>query len=672
MQLKSIKLINFRQFKDLKIFFQNSKDGKNVTLIFGDNGSGKTTLANAFIWCLYGQNDFEKKELYNIHMKQITPIGEVTDIVEGELKFEHRNFIYTISRKLLYRKIDKDILREERTKLNTSKCDENGKCLDFEDLAAQEEINKVLPKALYPYFFFSGEKIEKMSRDIQSQKKETDFSNAVKVLLGLEAIDRAIDHLDSRKKITVKAKFEDDIKDDGNERLQLLKKDFKEVESRIEQINSDIDRCNIEISSAEQIIEKAEKEIEKYSEGAELQKEMNNKTKVIQTYERQKKNTITNFFEIFNSDYWEYFIRKLVCQILPNLKNDIVIKGKDIPSISVDTINYLMEHKRCLCGVEIIKGTETYKNLEDLLNYIPPRSMSTEIEIFKREVEYLYNRKNINLLSKSQEKYTEYIKLSNEMASLQDEINEINEKLMDPRANDIVSKNQKIKIEAKMNLKENEKARENYIEKRGVLKSQKEELEREITKLEGINVNNDVPILGKYCAEKVAEKLREFKNINEAEMREKLEREINTIYKKMFKDYSFKITIKDNYKISIDSEKYEVEKGIEGSVGQNIGTVLAFIAAIAKIAKENKNSMDEETTLLSSEPYPLVMEAPASTFDTKRIGEICNVIPKIAEQVIIFTKDTEGKLIKEHMKDKIAKEFKFEVMNEFFAKIEEV
>ena len=52
MQLKSISLMNFRQFKDLKISFPSSKDGKNVTLIFGDNGSGKTTLANAFIWCL--------------------------------------------------------------------------------------------------------------------------------------------------------------------------------------------------------------------------------------------------------------------------------------------------------------------------------------------------------------------------------------------------------------------------------------------------------------------------------------------------------------------------------------------------------------------------------------------------------------------------------------------
>lgn len=671
MQLKSISLMNFRQFKDLKISFPSSKDGKNVTLIFGDNGTGKTTLANAIIWCLYGQIDFEKKELCNIHMKQKTPIDEVTDFVEGELKFEHRNFIYTVTRKILYKKIDKDTLRETQNKLDVSKCDENGDCRYFENSAAQDEINKVLPRALYPYFFFSGEKIEKMSRDIQSQKKETDFSNAVKVLLGLEAIERAIDHLASRKKMTVKSKFEADIKDDGNEKLQVLKKELIQVENNIEQLESNIENCKLEISSAEEIIEKTKKEIEKYTEGATLQKEIENKENLKEVYENTRKSEIKNFFEIFNNNYWEYFVRKLICQIIPELKEDVV-KGKDIPSISVDTINYLIEHKRCLCGAEIIKDTEAYKKLEEILNYIPPRSMSTEIEIFKKEIENLYNRKNISLYPKSREKYVEFIKCSNDIAKLQDEIDEINEKLMDPRANIIVSENQKLKADAEISIKRNEKDKENYIEKRGVLKEKKEELEREIVKLEEIDINNDIPILGKNCAEKVAQRLSEFRDKNESEMRKKLETEINNIYQQMFKDYSFRITIKDNYKISIDSKQYESERGIEGSVGQNIGTVLAFIAAIVKLAKENKNSVDEETTLLSSEPYPLVMEAPASTFDTKRIKKICNVIPKIAQQVIIFTKDTEGELIREHMKDQIAKKFKFEVVNEFVATVKEV
>ena len=54
MLLKSIKLENFRQFRNESIDFDQGEGGKNVTIIIGENGTGKTTFAQAFFWCLYG------------------------------------------------------------------------------------------------------------------------------------------------------------------------------------------------------------------------------------------------------------------------------------------------------------------------------------------------------------------------------------------------------------------------------------------------------------------------------------------------------------------------------------------------------------------------------------------------------------------------------------------
>ena len=54
MLLQSIKLVNFRQFRNESIEFAEGADGKNVTIIIGENGTGKTTFAQAFFWCLYG------------------------------------------------------------------------------------------------------------------------------------------------------------------------------------------------------------------------------------------------------------------------------------------------------------------------------------------------------------------------------------------------------------------------------------------------------------------------------------------------------------------------------------------------------------------------------------------------------------------------------------------
>lgn len=61
MLLESIKLENFRQFRNESIDFAQGQDGKNVTIIIGENGTGKTTFAQAFFWCMYGETEFLTK-----------------------------------------------------------------------------------------------------------------------------------------------------------------------------------------------------------------------------------------------------------------------------------------------------------------------------------------------------------------------------------------------------------------------------------------------------------------------------------------------------------------------------------------------------------------------------------------------------------------------------------
>ena len=65
MLLESIKLENFRQFRNESIDFAQGQDGKNVTIIIGENGTGKTTFAQAFFWCMYGETEFSDKNMLN-------------------------------------------------------------------------------------------------------------------------------------------------------------------------------------------------------------------------------------------------------------------------------------------------------------------------------------------------------------------------------------------------------------------------------------------------------------------------------------------------------------------------------------------------------------------------------------------------------------------------------
>ena len=102
MLLKSIKLHNFRQFRDQYLEF--APDGrKNVTIILGDNGTGKTTFAQAFTWCLYGETNFSDKLLLNKKVAADTHSGAVAE-VSVELCFSHGYVDYTVNRSVSYQK----------------------------------------------------------------------------------------------------------------------------------------------------------------------------------------------------------------------------------------------------------------------------------------------------------------------------------------------------------------------------------------------------------------------------------------------------------------------------------------------------------------------------------------------------------------------------------------
>ena len=88
MLLKSIKLVNFRQFRNEEIVFASGENGKNVTIILGENGTGKTTFAQAFFWCLYGDTEFSDKIIINRLVANSLLSGQ-SDKVSVELKLFH-------------------------------------------------------------------------------------------------------------------------------------------------------------------------------------------------------------------------------------------------------------------------------------------------------------------------------------------------------------------------------------------------------------------------------------------------------------------------------------------------------------------------------------------------------------------------------------------------------
>ena len=145
-------------------------------------------------------------------------------------------------------------------------------------------------------------------------------------------------------------------------------------------------------------------------------------------------------------------------------------------------------------------------------------------------------------------------------------------------------------------------------------------------------------------------------------IRNNLENAINQIFLKIYDGgLSLKIDSKYNIRAVISDDGYSGFMA-DTSTAQSISIIFAFIAGVIKIARENQN--DKSNYDLSTEAYPLVMDAPLSAFDKRRIKTVCETLPGIAEQVIIFIKDTDGEIAEEYLSDKIGASYEFDKKSE--------
>ena len=129
------------------------------------------------------------------------------------------------------------------------------------------------------------------------------------------------------------------------------------------------------------------------------------------------------------------------------------------------------------------------------------------------------------------------------------------------------------------------------------------------------------------------------------------------------------LELDDNYGVEVVVDEIDTSgETWRTSSGQTLAIILSFILGILDISKD---SGSKENELLKGDTYPLVMDAPLSDFDKTRIGTICNLLPVVAEQVIIIIKDTDGDLAEEHMRNRIGRRYTIERVRDFQSIVKE-
>ena len=659
MLLESIKLQNFRQFRNESIDFAKGEDGKNVTIIIGENGTGKTTFAQAFFWCMYGETEFSDKIILNkVVAVEMRPGQEEKVCVT--LVLRHGAVEYTLIREQVYRKDYNNNIKGDNTIFNIARKNANGNTDYVKRTQCEAEVKGILPKELSRYFFFDGERIEKMSKDISSGKKSTDFAEAVKGLLGLNGYISAIAHFNPRSKNGVIGSYESSFDSKSNKKISEYTETIDRCKHEIEKLEARLEDLDAQIESAKQRRDEKTEEIKQYAEGEQLQGQKEKLLREIKNAEDVRAKVYKSICKDFNSSMSSFFSLSLMKRTL-NLLSQEDFSGKDIPYMHTKTIKYLIKQKICICGTHLDEGTIPYNKVMDLINYLPPQSISTTISDFKKEARHRAGNVN-DVITQVQENLAIMSMQDDDIAEKKDDIQKIDAKLS---GGDVRGKVRAINSEIQLcdnTIRKSNDEKEKCNREIGGFEKERDRADTERRNLTLLDERNKQIEIYKAYAERIYSELLEEYTASESTIREKLQDTINDIFKQIYEG-GLSLTIDEKYHISVYANDYEGD--VETSTAQSISVIFAFITGIIKMARENRNAPNDEAKLLSSEPYPLVMDAPLSAFDKRRIKTVCEALPRTAEQVIIFIKDTDGELAEEYMGEKIGSRHCFNKLNEF-------
>lgn len=641
MLIKQIALKNFRQYKDLQVVEFSCDKEKNVTVILGDNTSGKTTLIQAFNWCLYGTTSFKTRELINSETLQEMSIFSSAE-VSVEVELQHEDKLYVIRRTQVVTKNEGNKPSCTRATLKVEYKEQNGEMQEVPTFECQNTINKILPEALSGYFFFDGEHVSEIN-------SKGNVVSAVRGLMGLETISEAVDHFSPKKTNSVISKLQKELDIGQDEKSVRLKRDLDTAKEKLQTLEAREAQVREEIA----YFEGRKKELTALIlANADTKARQEEKTRVerdIEFLQRNQADVEQQIVRDFTRNAYKFFALALyskVYRVIADAKQD----GEGIPKMHFDSIEYILQRGKCICGADLTMNQGAVNHIRYEQSLLPPQHIGTTIREFRRDcqcyeteienyaetirADYIRIRENANQLDDKRAHFTELSR------SIQGNI-DVGKYERDNEENDRV-------LTAKRNLLLE------ITSAIGEVKNQIQSLESTINGLRVSTEKNKKITAAIAYATRIYEWFQASYDNSERVVKEDLYASINMLFSQMYHGQRV-VEIDDNYHITL---KVDSGNGVfvnDTSPGLDTVKNFAFIAGIVDLARKKAKAKENTPGEIeySSEPYPIVMDAPFSNADEKHIANISRVLPQVAEQVILVVMNKDWEFAQSDMSEKV-------------------
>lgn len=644
MQIESIKIENFRQYKGpIDIKFSLDKN-KNFTIIKGTNGAGKTNLLNAITWCLYDEE---------LHKPDTVSGGPIYNLITKNEMGPNEKFFVKVELSMLDEYGNKVIFRRSwkhyTDKNNVLVQDPFGSKFDvfYSDGVNDKPlahpyifIDKNMPKDIEGYFFFDGEKLE----DYFDENSGSSIGKSVSELSQLNLFDTVSKRLVTRKtdyynQIRKLDKGESDIVGKKNEFENKKRNALKEKQAAIDEL----ERIDKKLESL-----RTEKDQIDHKDAKQLTKDLNNL--------KSRANTLNKNIDKDKNKKNEYLIGCLPLLLSYSAMGYTCKLGEDLeeagfipPQYKKGFLESILDKNTCICGNDLSNDLEGRKRIVDLKNNTSEiTDVSEEVNLTLKDLKD--TMADIRLFNDKRDEFNIAIRENkHELASVEAEIEEkefqygqINHHLIRKLEQDIndYTKKRDAQLVRRVNAERDFRDAEEQLER-----IEREERGRRVKDKQLITLKK----YNAFCesAINIIDKLQEDLKEN---IRVKVQKSTEDQFKKlMWKDNFESVYITKAYNVTLKDVTGEIVSPGILSAGEKLVLALSFVAALNTI---------------SGFELPFIIDTPMGRLDHEMKTNISKTLPEYVEgnQVaLLVTGEEYTDTFREGIIDNVGKEYVIEV-----------
>ena len=498
----------------------------------------------------------------------------------------------------------------------------------------QDTINNMLPPQLANYFFFDGERWS----DTKAAKNEV--RESINTILGVTGLLELKKHLKDGQGMTVLKTLRGRLQGSGEE--------YEKVKNEIERLEVDIDKYAEQIDAADKALQLALEDRDRFEQLLSDNKKVEEDQKAykrlesqIQEYQKYAEQNYADIVKLFSGS-----ARLIAAGFLPDigaLLSGIDLEGKDIPGVTTDTVDYLIEHGKCLCGELLTEGSPAYNNMLNLRRVIPPEMIGGAAGKFQ-DLLIGWESDSQDLLPSLLQKAKDFEATKDNLADREYDRDALARK-MDKKSNVAAIRNQY--EQAKRNCRTYESEKSDANAKMSYAKKRRDEQYEVLDTIAKQNeANKAVQRAIDYTEEVYAMTDRQAKR-KQAGIFEELNSIISENFEKMFNDGEKYAKLEDDYQVHVYYRDVGGRSGHEEtnlSEGERTAINFVYIVSILELARRRSKAdaeggeedLDTSTGIIN---LPLVLDAPFSKLSNENTNLIAKKLPEFAEQVIIFMLD---------------------------------